>query len=171
MELMDKVAYIRGLAEGLKFDFESDTGKLIAQLIEALGQTASELNELTEAYQELNDYVEMIDSDLDELETEFDEKEDDFDNFGDFDDEEEDDDFDLDGELLLGDEEEEGEDESDCEMFLGCICPECKGIFCVDAIDPDEQQRHICPHCEKIVVGIPMDIKSVPVAEPADEQE
>ena len=185
--LGEKVSYLKGLAEGMKIDASSGEGKLIVQMIDVLSEAAKQLDELQEAYQELNDYVECIDDDLEELELqcEGDEGEDedgfDFDedepDVGEDDDEEGDFTFVGDREDEEGDEPaESGEDEEsepddpdDCAMYVGCLCPECGGMFCVDAGN-DGEKLLICPHCGAKVTGVPMDFENVPMAKPAPEE-
>ena len=41
--LTDKVSYIRGLMEGMKFDTESDQGKLLDKIVELLDDMAEEI--------------------------------------------------------------------------------------------------------------------------------
>ena len=42
MEISEKVAYLKGLAEGLKLDEETKEGKLIAAIIDVLDAMAEE---------------------------------------------------------------------------------------------------------------------------------
>lgn len=176
--LGEKVSYLKGLAEGMKIDASSGEGKLIVQMIDVLSEAAKQLDELQEAYQELNDYVECIDDDLEELELQCDgEESDDEDGFefdedeSDADDEDEDEaDFSFDAEEADEAGGEEDADESDdCAMYVGCLCPECGGMFCVDAGD-DSDRLLICPHCAAKVTGVPMDFENVPMAKPAPEE-
>ena len=91
MSITERIAYIKGLAEGLALDKETKEGKLIAAIIEALEDIAYEVADTTER-------VDMIDSDLadvedyiDELEESFDEDWDDEDWYDDEDEDDEDD--------------------------------------------------------------------------------
>ena len=43
MELFEKVAYLKGLAEGLALDTETKEGKLIAAIIDVLDDMSAEL--------------------------------------------------------------------------------------------------------------------------------
>ncbi len=179
--LGEKVSYLKGLAEGMKIDASSGEGKLIVQMIDVLSEAAKQLDELQEAYQELNDYVECIDDDLEELELQCEGEEDEDEDGFEFDEdepeagEEEDDE---EGDFTFVDdqaeEDEEGEeddsDESDdCAMYVGCLCPDCGGMFCVDAGN-DGERLLICPHCGAKVTGVPMDFENVPMAKPAPEE-
>ena len=61
MSVSEKVAYLRGLMEGLDIDDDSKEGKLFAAIVDALDEMASEISDLEED-------IEDIDDDLDELE-------------------------------------------------------------------------------------------------------
>lgn len=182
--LGEKVSYIKGLAEGMKIDPDSGEGKLIVQMIDVLSDAAKQLSELQEAYQELNDYVESIDDDLEALEVRFDgeDDEDDLDDDFDLDDEDEDEDDedeDEDDDVFIDapDDEEDGDgndvelDEDDLGMYVGCLCPECNGMFCVDADEIQDDQLFLCPHCGAKVNGIPMDNENVPVAQAIEDED
>lgn len=185
--LGEKVSYIKGLAEGMKIDAESGEGKLIVQMIDVLSEAAKQIAELHEAYQELNDYVECIDDDLEALEVRFDgeDEDDDLDDEFDFEDDDADEDGcgkACDGKCVFDDEDENDEvvDEDDEEvelidddmgMYVGCLCPECNGMFCVDASEIEDDQLFLCPHCGAKVSGIPMDNQSVPVAQAIEDED
>lgn len=71
----EKVAYLKGLAEGMKIASDSKEGKLLHQIIEVLADFSDELDEvydelddLTEAVAEIDDYMEALDEDLTDLE-------------------------------------------------------------------------------------------------------
>ncbi|MDL2205857.1 zinc ribbon domain-containing protein [Eubacteriales bacterium OttesenSCG-928-N13] len=172
--LSDKVSYLRGLAEGLSVGDGSSEGKLIVQLIDMLSEAVEEIDELREAFDELSDYVESIDEDLSELEGDFDDDDFDFDDededFDDIIDEDEDED-ELDF-FMPDDDDDEDEDEG-IGMYVGCICPKCNGMFCVDAVEDEDNQMYVCPHCGETVEAHTMDNDNVPVAkafkDPEDE--
>jgi len=81
--LYERVAYLRGLVEGLGIEESTKEGKVIANIIEVLGDFADAINELNESQEELDEYVEALDEDLanveDELFDEEDDEEDDYD--------------------------------------------------------------------------------------------
>ena len=66
--LSDRVAYLKGLAEGLSIGETSKEGRLIGAVIDVLGDVVKVLSELKDKHQELDEYVESIDEDLAELE-------------------------------------------------------------------------------------------------------
>ena len=94
----EKVAYLKGLAEGMRLDAGSDQGKLLLAMIDAMEAFASEHEDTCAQLDELQQYVEEIDSDVSDLEEAlFSEDEDDEDDEEDEDDGEDDDDEDGDG--------------------------------------------------------------------------
>ena len=68
MALKEKAAYLKGLADGLDFDKTTAEGKLLAAILELLGEMTAEIEEIEESIEYLGDYVEEVDKDLGELE-------------------------------------------------------------------------------------------------------
>jgi DNA-directed RNA polymerase subunit delta len=68
--LYERIAYLRGLAEGMKIDENSDNGKLMLNILEVLSDFADAINELNDAHVELDEYVEALDEDLSNIEDE-----------------------------------------------------------------------------------------------------
>ena len=68
MTLKEKVAYIKGLSDGLNLDTTTAEGKIIAAMMDLLEEMASEVEEIEESIDYLGDYVEEVDKDLGELE-------------------------------------------------------------------------------------------------------
>ena len=94
----EKVAYLKGLAEGLGVNDETEQGKLMLAMIDTLEALAKNSEETDERVGELSEYVEEIDSDVSDLEEALFSEEDDDDEEDEEDDEEnEDDDEDGDG--------------------------------------------------------------------------
>lgn len=168
--LTDRVSYIRGLMEGLQLDTQTNEGKILAQIVDLLGEMAGEIEDVQIVQEEMSDFVDSIDDDVSELEHIIgmdDEDEDD-------EDEEEDDDFseeDFDGEECTGDCEAcEGcsQDEDDEDVYVECMCPNCQSSFYVLESELGDDVFHICPRCgEKIHVEPDYD-EEIPVAKLAD---
>ncbi len=68
--LYEKVAYLRGLAEGMELSEGSKEGKILVQIIETLEEFTDAIVELDENQLELTDYVETLDEDLEDVEDE-----------------------------------------------------------------------------------------------------
>lgn len=69
MDLSEKVAYLKGLLEGLHLDEDAPEAKMFAQISDILGDVADTLKTLTLDQQEVSDRVDEIDMDLGDLET------------------------------------------------------------------------------------------------------
>ncbi len=86
-DLRGKLAYLKGLSEGLDLDNNSKEGKLFSQIIFLLEGMTDVIDNLQDDYDEMFEYVEAIDQDLTDLEDDVyeepfdDEEEDDFDEF------------------------------------------------------------------------------------------
>lgn len=78
MGISEKVAYLKGLMEGMKVDTESDEGKLFAAIVDVLDEMALEIEDLTDEVVELGDGLDVISDDLSDVEdVVYDEDEDD----------------------------------------------------------------------------------------------
>lgn len=128
-KLGKKVAYLKGLAEGLGVSDANDQGKLMLALIDTLEAFAQENEELNERLAELNEYVEEIDSDVSEMEEAiFEAAEEDADEDEEFFEEEEDD---------QGDE------------LIEYECPHCGTIVFFNEEAFDMEEEHLCPNCQE----------------------
>jgi hypothetical protein len=138
MEIKEKVAYVKGLAEGLGLDTNDKNGKILAAIIDVLGDIAEEIGAIGENAEYLESYVEELDEDLGMVEEDLycgedDEDDDDFEELEDEEDDEEDDDDDEDG---------------DEEVFV-ITCPVCgDGVYLDDTMDFDDIK---CPSCGAII--------------------
>lgn len=71
MTINERVAYIKGLAEGMKLDTEKGEGKLISEILEVLEDIGYEVTDLEDEVYDLEDQVEVIDEDLGDLEEDY----------------------------------------------------------------------------------------------------
>ena len=127
MTLSEKAAYIQGLADGLELDESTKEGKLLAALIDLVGEMTDAIAEIDEDLDTLNDYIEEIDEDLGSVEEML------YDCDCDCDD-----DCDCDCDCC------DCDDDCDCEYFE-VECPSCGETICFDSsIDPEEL---VCPAC------------------------
>ena len=109
MEITEKVAYLKGLAEGMELNTDKKEGKLLSAIIDVLEDIALELCDIEEAQEELGDGLDAVSDDLEDVEDLL---------FG----EDEDEEDLLDEDDLL--EDEEGE-ELLSYYFGTYVCPEC----------------------------------------------
>ena len=118
MTITEKVAYLKGLLEGMNIDAESNEGKLWKAVMDVLADLALSVEDLEDYTAELTEQVDAIDEDLDQLEMEF---------YEDY----EDDDCDC---GCCNDE------------FYDVTCPSCDTAFCVDE-DTLLDGGVECPNC------------------------
>ena len=121
MGVSEKVAYLKGLAEGLGLDAESKEGKLFAAIIDVLDEMAEEILDLEEEMADIEEGLDAVSDDLSEVEETLYELEDEFDD----------------------DDDEDEEDEEDCFMTT---CPACEEeIFFDETVLEDGEV--VCPNC------------------------
>ena len=124
MGITEKVAYLKGLAEGLGLDKDSKEGKLFAAIIDVLDDMALEIEDMQELQMELSEGLDAVSDDLEDIEDIVYEEWD------------EDDDY----------EDEEDEEEEDSEDCYATTCPTCEEeIFFDESIL--EEGEVICPNC------------------------
>ena len=143
-EISKKVAYIKGMAEGMELKADSAKDKLLLQMLEALDLIAEELDTLRDHQEETDRYIDELDSDLGDLEETV---------FG------EDEDEDEDGCSCGCHEDEEDEEDDDVPEdsldFIEYECPHCGALFVptmadyVKGLHTLTRRRLTCPACGK----------------------
>ena len=141
MTISEKSAYLKGLMDGLKLNTESDEGKMIAAIVDLLGDVTKRVTDIEETTIAISDELDEIEEDLDAIEDYILDDEDDYD-FGDDEDE-----LDWDDEDELDEEDpEEGFDFGDEDSTIYEV--ECA---CGEVIDFDEEVLEkgsiVCPNC------------------------
>jgi len=85
MEIIERVAYLKGLAEGMSLNTEKGEGKLLSAIIDVLEDVALELEDVWDAQAELADGLDAVSDDLEDVEDvvfeEYDEDDEDDDDF------------------------------------------------------------------------------------------
>lgn len=142
MEITEKVAYLKGLAEGMELDTEKKQGKLLAAIIDVLEDIALELTDIQDAQEELGDGLDAVSDDLEDVEDLL---------FGE--DEAQDSEYELD---------DLGEDE-DC---YATTCPTCEETIYFDE-SVLEDGEVICPNCGE---KLEFDLESLDEDEAGDEE-
>ena len=97
MTINEKAAYLKGLMDGLQLDTEKAEGKMIAAIVELLGDMSKKLTDIEDTTIAISDELDEIEEDLDAIEDfimdededDYDDDEDDFDDYDDEDFEEE----------------------------------------------------------------------------------
>ena len=132
MTISEKSAYLKGLMDGMNFNTDSNEGKLLAAIVDLLGDMSKKIHDIEETTIAISDELDEIEEDLDAIEDFIMDEEDDYD----FDDDEEWDD----------EECEEGFDFGDEDTTIYEV--ECA---CGNVIDFDEETLEagsiICPNC------------------------
>ena len=108
MTISEKSAYLKGLMDGLNLDTEKAEGKLIAAIVDLLGDVTKKVTDIEDTTIAISDELDEIEEDLDAIEDYILDEEDDEDydewDDEDFDDYEDEDDFEDEG-FDFGDEE------------------------------------------------------------------
>ena len=94
MTISEKSAYLKGLMDGLKLDTEKDEGKMIAAIVDLLGDIAKRVTDIEETTIAISDELDEIEEDLDAIEDFIMDEDEDFEDYEedelDWDDEDED---------------------------------------------------------------------------------
>ena len=69
MEILEKVAYMKGLADGLGLDTKSKEGKLLKVMMDILDDVALELQDIRDEQSDLEEGLDAISDDLADVET------------------------------------------------------------------------------------------------------
>ena len=124
--LSEKVSYLQGLAEGMNISDQTNEGKLLLKIIDALDDFAGAVSEITEIQEEMQMQVDEIDDDLAEVE-----------------------------DAVFDDDEcgcgcdDEFDDDFECQSFE---CPNCgEEIFLDEDFLEDENEEITCPNCGEVI--------------------
>ena len=138
MTINEKAAYLKGLMEGLQLDTEKAEGKMIAAIVDLLGDVTKKLTNVEDTTIAISDELDEIEEDLDAIEDFIMDEEDDYD-----DDDYEDDDFDdYDDE----DFDEEGFDFGDEDTTIYEVKCVCGNVIAFDE-ETLEEGSIICDEC------------------------
>ncbi len=153
MNLTEKIAYIKGLAEGLALDDSKPEVKVINAIIELLDDITYDVQDMEELYDELSGQVDEIDQDLAEVEEELygdeDEDDEDYDDFDDdFDDEDYDDDNDVFYEVTCGACGEKINVSEDVLLEGEINCPNCGEVLEFDFSDIFDEEEDCDSDCD-----------------------
>ena len=119
MEISEKVAYLKGLAEGLALDTETKEGKLIAAIIDVLDEMSIRFEDIDDNLVDLEDGLDAVSDDLSDVEETL--------------------------YFALDDDEDEDEDDEEEECFM-TNCPECEEeVYFDESVLEDGEV--VCPNC------------------------
>ena len=139
MTISEKAAYLKGLMDGLNLDTEKAEGKMIAAIVELMGDVTRRLADVEETTIAISDELDEIEEDLDAIEDFILDEDEDEDE--DWDDEDDDYDFDDEDEDL-----EEGFDFGDPDTTIYEVKCACGSIINFDE-ETLEEGSIICPEC------------------------
>lgn len=128
MNTSEKVAYVKGLAEGLGYDNTSKEGKILAAILDILEDVAHDIEDLEENAWDLGEAIDQVSDDLADIE-----------------------------EVVYDDDYDE-DDDDECDCCCGCgdadgepafyevTCPACGNTITIDedVLDLGEIE---CPNC------------------------
>lgn len=136
MTISEKVAYLKGLAEGLNLDTEkSKEGKLISVMIGILEEMGLSIEALEDDMEDLGEELDAVSEDLSDVE-----------------------------ELVYDEDEDDYDDYDEDEDFFEVACPTCGADIVIDedvleagvvecpgcgdrfAIDLNDEEKHCCGH-------------------------
>ena len=117
MSLSEKVAYIKGLTEGLGLDKETKEGKILSAIIDVLEDVAYDIEDIENNALDLADEIDAISDDLADVE-----------------------------EVVFEDEYDDDYDDYDDDEEFSVVCPSCNEEIIVDA-DILELGEIECPNC------------------------
>ena len=127
MTITEKVAYLKGLAEGLALDESKPEAKLIKAMIDVLDDIALSVSDLEDGLDLFSEQLDAVDEDLDELEGFV---------YEDLDD-------------CCCDDCDDCCDEDE-EEYYDVECPSCGEVICVDR-DILEEGSINCPKCNELL--------------------
>lgn len=124
MELSKKVAYLKGLMEGLKIDDSTNEGKILTIMADILDEMSATVEDIAEEVDETVELVDTLDEDLGEIE-----------------------------DLIYGDDDDDDcccdddyDDDDDEDAMYECVCPNCGDtIMLGENIIADGSIE--CPNC------------------------
>ena len=157
MTTSEKVAYLKGLAEGLGIDKETKEGRVLAAIMDILEDMAHDIEDLEENAWDLGEAIDQVSDDLSDIEDIVYDVDDEDDDYYD------DDDEDFCGCCCGGDEEEDEDDEEP--VFYEVTCPACENTITIDE-DVLGLGSIECPNC-----GETLEFEGVEPIDGEDEDE
>ena len=152
MKLTEKIAYMKGLLDGMELDGSTKEGKAILQMAEVMEEMGVYIDDLQSQVDELTELCDLLDHDLGDVESDL-YCDDDDDDFGDDDDDEDDDeDFEI-GQVLPADYDDyayDDDDEDFDEVQYVVNCPSCDETVSLSERQLEEGSM-VCPHCGELL--------------------
>lgn len=142
MEITEKVAYLKGLMEGMELNTDKKEGRLLSAIIDVLEDIALELSDIEDAQEELGEGLDAVSDDLEDVE-----------------------------DLLYGEDEDDGgeyelDDLGEDEDCYATTCPTCEETIYFDE-SVLEDGEVVCPNCGE---KLEFDLESLDEDETGDEE-
>lgn len=118
MTIAERIAYIKGLAEGFGLEESKPENRILLEILSVLDEMSAELSDTQDDVAILEEHIDAVDEDLDALE----------------------------GFVLEDLDDLDDEDDYDGEEIYEVECPSCKEIICVDEGIVNEGSIE-CPNC------------------------
>ncbi|MBQ4042534.1 MAG: hypothetical protein IJD06_00945 [Clostridia bacterium] len=128
MTTSEKVAYLKGLMEGMNIDRDTNEGKLFTVIADILNDMALDIEDVENGLYDLGEDIDAVSDDLADVEEYL------------FDDEDDEDDYDY-------DEDDEDDEEP---LFFEVTCPACDNTITVDE-DVLALGAIQCPNCGEMM--------------------
>ena len=122
-DLIKKVEYLKGLADGMNLKEDNQEQKLLLKILEVLDAMAGEIKMIQESQEEMGEYLDNMDEDLVALEDAIYEEDD--------------------------DEDSGDDDEPDGDSIVEYECPHCGFKTRFDITDFDFEEDYLCPECQQ----------------------
>ena len=122
MTTTEKVAYLKGLAEGMELNNDTKEGKILSAIIDVLNDMALDMEDLGEELTELGEQVDEIDEDLADVE-----------------------------DLLYEDEDEDEDFDFEDDDLFAVACPHCDAEFEVSEEELLADEGIECPMCGELL--------------------
>lgn len=142
MTTSEKVAYLKGLAEGLGIDKETKEGKILSVVMDILEDMALDIEDIEQNAWDLGEALDQVSDDLSDVEDIV---------YEDEDEDDEDDDED--------DEDDDGDDED--AVFYEVTCPACENTITIDE-DVLDLGSIECPNCGETLEFDGVEIEDAP---------
>jgi len=143
MTISEKSAYLKGLMDGLNLNTETNEGKMIAAIVDLLGDVTKKLTDVEDTTIAISDELDEIEEDLDAIEDYILDVEEDLD---DYEDEEDEDDYGFDDE----EDYEEGFDFGDEDSIIYEVKCVCGNVINFDE-ETLEEGSIVCDNCGELL--------------------
>ena len=121
MDICEKIAYIKGLAEGLSLDETTNEGKILTALIDLMSDVIAEVCDIEDACDDMSEQLDAVDEDLSYIE-----------------------------DIVYGEDDDCDccDDDCDCcdDELFEVECPACNDIIYLDE-EMLEEEKINCPNC------------------------